>query len=216
MHRIRHRLLAALLLGVLVGVLVPLGRHASALSHVLLGFVAAGLAFAVPLLVHLLRFDGAATRARVAGEDPGVAVSDLVVIVAALLSLAGVGVLLIGGNGTGDVRVLDPVLGIGTVAVGWLCIHTVYTVRYARLYYAVPAPPIDFNQREDPDFGDFAYFSFNLGMAYQVSDTAVRSSRLRRVILGHCLLAYVFGTVVIATTINLLAGLAGGGPSSGG
>lgn len=197
----------ALLGGILAGVLVPLGRGSSVLSHLLLGFVAAGLTFAAPLLLHLMRYDGARTRAYVAGEGPGVAVSDLIVIVAGLLSLTGVGVMLVGGHGTGDARVLDPLIGIATVAVGWLSIHTIYAVRYARLYYAQAVPPIDFNQPEDPDFGDFAYFSFNLGMAYQVSDTAVRSSALRRVILGHCLLAYVFGTVVIATTINLVAGL---------
>lgn len=201
----------ALLGGVLVGVLVPLGQASSVLPHLLLGFVAAGIVFAGPLLLHLRRYDGAGTRARVAGEDPGAAVSDLIVIVAGLLSLTGVGVMLIGGHGTGDTRVLDPLIGAATVAVGWLSIHTIYVVRYARLYYTQATSPIDFNQAEDPDFGDFAYFSFNLGMAYQVSDTAVRSSTLRRVILGHCLLAYVFGTVVIATTINLVAGLSASG-----
>lgn len=193
---------------------VPIGSRANALPHMLLGFIAAGLAFAVPLLIHLLRCDGPKTRAKVVGEDPGAAVSDFTVIIAGLVSLVGVGALLIGGTGSGDAQILDPILGVATVAVGWLSIHTVYTVRYARLYYAAPEPPIDFHQSDDPDFGDFAYFSFNLGMAYQVSDTEVRTNSLRRVVLGHCLLAYVFGTVVIATTINLLAGLSN--PTGGG
>ena len=83
-------------------------------------------------------------------------------------------------------------------------------LRYARVYYASPTPPIDFNQDEDPTFSDFAYFSFNLGMAYQVSDTDLKTLRVRRVVLGHTLLAYLYGTIVIAATINLVAGIGGG------
>ena len=82
-------------------------------------------------------------------------------------------------------------------------------LRYARVYYASPRRPIDFNQDEDPTFSDFAYFSFNLGMAYQVSDTDLKSSDVRRVVLGHTLLAYLYGTIVIASTINLVAGIGG-------
>jgi uncharacterized membrane protein len=104
---------------------------------------------------------------------------------------------------------VDALVGMGAVAVGWLCVHTVYVLRYARVYYASPHPPIDFNQDEDPTFSDFAYFSFNLAMAYQVSDTDLRSSDVRRVVLGHTLLAYLYGTIVIAATINLVAGIGG-------
>ena len=57
--------------------------------------------------------------------------------------------------------------------------------------------------------------SFNLGMAYQVSDTALRTSDIRRVVLGHTLLAYLYGTIVIASTINLVAGIGGSGASGG-
>ena len=97
-------------------------------------------------------------------------------------------------------------MGLATVAVGWLCVQAVYTVRYARIYYATDRPPIDFNDDEDPALSDFAYFSFNLGMTYQVSDTDVRTRSLRKVILVHTMLSYLYGTVVIATTVNLVAG----------
>jgi uncharacterized membrane protein len=104
---------------------------------------------------------------------------------------------------------------VAAVAVGWLCVHTLYVLRYARVYYASPIPPIDFNQDEDPAFSDFAYFSFNMGMAYQVSDTDLKTTAVRKVVLGHAMLAYLYGTVVIAATINLVAGL-GSGSGSGG
>ena len=214
MSTIRRRLAIALLVGVLAGLVVPLGPAGEPLTHMLTGFVAGGLAFAVPLLMHVLGHDAPSTRARVQGRDGDAAWYDVVVIVVGLASLAGVGVLLIGGQSKGVAPVIDALVGVGAVAVGWLCVHTVYVLRYARVYYASPKPPIDFNQDEDPTFSDFAYFSFNLGMAYQVSDTDLKTSDIRRVVLGHTLLAYLYGTIVIAATINLVAGI--GGSGSGG
>jgi uncharacterized membrane protein len=66
---------------------------------------------------------------------------------------------------------------------------------------------IDFNNKEPPSYRDFFYFSYNLGMTYQVSDTDVSSTTIRSVVLRHCLLSYLFGTVILAATINLIAGL---------
>ncbi|MGW5240388.1 DUF1345 domain-containing protein [Monashia sp. NPDC004114] len=208
MPTIRRRLLVALLVAIAAG-LVPIGRAGSLLVHSLIGFIAGGLSFAIPLLVHLLSHDAPATRDKVAGRDGDAAWYDVVVIVVGLASLFGVAVLLIATRAKGTELVFDALVGILAVGVGWLCVHTVYTLRYTRLYYASPAPPIDFNQSEDPQFSDFAYFSFNLGMAYQVSDTNLRSSAVRRVVLGHTLLAYLYGTIIIASTINLVVGIGG-------
>jgi uncharacterized membrane protein len=214
---IRRRLAIAVILGVLVAVLagslVPVTGAAPGrgfLVHALAGFVAGGLGFALPLLLHILGHDAPATREKVQGRDGDAAWYDVVVILVGLASLAGVGILLVGGRQRGGEEVVDALVGVGAVAVGWLCVHTVYVLRYARVYYASQRPPIDFNQDEDPTFSDFAYFSFNLGMAYQVSDTDLRSSDIRRVVLGHTLLAYLYGTIVIASTINLVVGLGGG------
>lgn len=212
MHLIRARLAVAAVVGVLAGLFVPLGPAHSLLTHALAGFVVGGLVFAVPLLVHIWRQDAASTQERVRGRDGDAAWYDIVIIVVGLASLAGVGVLLVGSQSKGATQVVEALVGVLVVAVGWVCVHTVYVLRYARLYYASPADgraPIDFNMEEEPSFSDFAYFSFNLGMAYQVSDTAVRSTQVRRVILGHCLLAYLYGTIVIASTINLVAGIGG-------
>lgn len=189
--------------------LVPLGAADALLARLLVGFVVAGLVFAVPLLAHILGHDAPATRLKVEGRDGDRAWYDVVVIVVGLASLTGVAVLLIGGSASGPAQVIDAVIGLLSVAVGWLCVHTVYLLRYARLYYSSDDPPIDFNQEEDPAFSDFAYFSFGLGVAYQVSDTALRTTEIRRVVLGHTMLAYLYGTVVIAAAINLVAGLGG-------
>lgn len=216
MPTIRRRLAIAVVVGVLAGVLAgglaPLGAADTGrglLVHALAGFVVGGLAFALPLLLHVLGHDAPATREKVQGRDGDAAWYDVVVILVGLASLTGVGILLVGGRQRGSEALVDALVGVGAVAVGWLCVHTVYVLRYARVYYASPRPPIDFNQDDDPTFSDFAYFSFNLGMTYQVSDTGLSGSGIRRVVLGHCLLAYLFGTVVIASTINLVAGIGG-------
>ncbi|MFM6850934.1 MAG: DUF1345 domain-containing protein [Terrabacter sp.] len=221
MPTIRRRLAIAIVIGALAGALLPLadiggpagsggtGPGRSFLVHGLAGFVVGGLAFALPLLLHVLGHDAPATREKVQGRDGDAAWYDVVVILVGLASLTGVGVLLVGGRERGTAALVEALVGVGAVAVGWLCVHTVYVLRYARVYYASPRPPIDFNQDEDPAFSDFAYFSFNLGMAYQVSDTDLRSSAIRRVVLGHTMLAYLYGTIVIASTINLVVGLGG-------
>lgn len=211
MHRVRVRLAIAVVIGMAVGALVPLKSDSGLLPHLLVGFVAAGVCFAGPLLVLVMRADADTTRRREDGEDPGARMSDIIVIVVGLVALGGVAVMLVGSSGGRTTQITDAVIGLGSVAVGWLCVHTVYTLRYARLYYSSPTPCIDFNQHDPPRYSDFAYFSFNLGMTYQVSDTALTSSGIRRVVLGHCVLAYVFGTVVIASAINLVVGIGSSG-----
>jgi uncharacterized membrane protein len=89
----------------------------------------------------------------------------------------------------------------------WGMIHVMYTARYAHQYYSEPEGGIDFNTDDPPRYADFFYFSFNLGMTYQVSDTNVSTTALRSMILRHCLLSFFFGAVIIAATINLVAGI---------
>jgi hypothetical protein len=89
-----------------------------------------------------------------------------------------------------------------SVFVSWTIIHTVFTLRYARLYYAGQAGGINFNQTAAPDYGDFAYLSFTIGMTFQVSDTNIGSGQIRRTALRHAWLSFPMDAVIIATTIN--------------
>jgi uncharacterized membrane protein len=81
-------------------------------------------------------------------------------------------------------------------------------LRYAVLYYSGTVGGIDFNQDELPRFMDFAYVAFTIGMTYQVSDTTLRSSQIRLAVLRHGLQSFIFGSLILATTVNLVAGLA--------
>ena len=92
------------------------------------------------------------------------------------------------------------------VFLAWAALHLMYATRYAYVYYEANGG-IDFNTDDPPAYRDFFYFSYNLGMTYQVSDTSVSNRTIRAVALRHCLLSYAFGTVILATTINLVAGM---------
>ena len=106
-------------------------------------------------------------------------------------------------------EVVIEAMGIATIVISWLVVHTVYTLRYADLYYRPPTGGIDFKSgREyEPDYHDFAYTAFTIGMTYQVSDTDVRSPLMRRNVLRHALLSFLFGAVILATTVNVIATL---------
>ena len=99
-------------------------------------------------------------------------------------------------------------LAIGSVALAWLAVHTVWLLRYARLYFTPPDGGIDFHG-EAPAYADFAYLALTVGMCFQVSDTDLTGKRMRRTALHHALLSYLYGTVIVAVTVNSVAGLLG-------
>ena len=96
--------------------------------------------------------------------------------------------------------------GLISIVLSWAVVHTLYTLRYAALYYADQEGGIDFSSGR-PVFTDFAYLAFTIGMTYQVSDTTLKTSAIRKIALQHALLSFIFGTAIIATTINFVAGL---------
>jgi len=148
------------------------------------------------------------TAAHATREDPGRAFTDVIVLAASVASLAGVlDVLAAGSSKGGAAEAVSACLGVASVAGAWLVVHTVFAVRYALLYYADEPGGIDFNQSEPPSYADFAYLAFTLGMTYQVSDTDLQTRPLRATALRHALLSYLLGAVVLATVVNLVAGL---------
>ena len=148
----------------------------------------------------------AATRRVATREDSSRVAADLVLILASLVNLVGVVFALV--EASGRPRLEAVIIGgvvVVSVSLSWTALHTVYALRYARLYYQ-DGGGIDFGE-ETPDYADFAYLAFTLGMTYQVSDTRLTSRALRRIALRHTLLSYLFGVVIAATIINVIAGL---------
>jgi len=151
----------------------------------------------------------AEVTARMAGqEDPSNPVAELVVVAASIAALVAVGFALVrAGQASGSTKALLIFLGTVSVVVSWLVVHTVYMLRYARSYYGEPAGGIGFNEDDDPAYLDFAYFSFTIGMTFQVSDTNISRKDIRRLVLHHALLSYLFGAVILATAINIFASI---------
>lgn len=202
------RSLARLAVSAVVGLLGGLGLGMAVdLSYGLLGgWMAAAGTYLAWTWVLIARMDAASTAAHARREDSGRKVTDLVVLVAAVASLGAVALLLTSSSsGSKNVQAALTVL---SVAVSWVSVHTVFTLRYALLYYRDDARGIDFNEDDPPVYLDFAYFAFTLGMTFQVSDTDIQRKVIRATALRHGLLAYLLGAVVVAATINLVAGLA--------
>jgi len=137
-------------------------------------------------------------------EDPGRVARDIVLLVVAVGAMAAVAGVIFHAHQTGPLRTA---LGVGCVAASWAVLHTVLTLRYARLYYAAPKGGVDFKQDADPTYRDFAYLAFTVGMTFQVSDTDIGKPAIREAVLRHALISFLFGAVIIAVTINLVAGL---------
>ena len=148
-----------------------------------------------------------ARRARI--EDSSRAAADVLLLVACIASLVAVGLVLVeSSHDTGLSKGLLIAMGVSSVALAWITVHTVFTLRYARLYYGSDPPTgIDFHADDQPDYRDFAYVALTIGMTFQVSDTDLTNKSVRHAAVRHALLSYVFGAVIVAITINIVGTL---------
>lgn len=174
----------------------------------LMGWDIAAVIYLLLVWVAVYRMNAQET-ARMAGrEDPSNPVAEVVVVVASIAALVAVAFALVrAGQVTGSDKALLIGLGVVSVVVSWLVVHTVYMLRYARSYYGVPPGGISFNSDDGPAYLDFAYFAFTIGMTFQVSDTNITRKDIRYLALHHALLSYLFGAVILATAINVFASL---------
>ncbi|PWR13031.1 DUF1345 domain-containing protein [Micromonospora acroterricola] len=176
----------------------------------LVGWDAAALSWLGLVWRRLWPLDATHTSRVASYEDANRATRDVVLLIACLASLLAVGLVLASAQAAppGLARELYGGMGVLSVLLSWLVVHTVFAARYARIYYTGPDGGVNFNQPEPPRYSDFAYMAFTIGTTFQVSDTNLTSNEMRRTALRHSLLAYLFGAFIIAVTVNLLAGLA--------
>jgi uncharacterized membrane protein len=179
---------------------------------VLGGWDAAALTFLGSVLPIILRADSTQTEHLALVEDETRDTARLLVLFASGASLVAVAFALgLATHEHGVQRGLLITVAMLTVVVSWTVVNCVFTLRYAHLYYSPPRDGIDFGVAadEEPDYRDFGYLAFTIGMTYQVSDTALHDRRIRRVVLLHAFLSYLFGVVIVATGVNVVAGLLG-------
>ena len=192
--------------GVIAGVLV--GFFSSAQAAALIGWDVAVISFMTVLWPLIGRMDAEETERRATRLDPSKRLADLLVIAAGLAILTAVALALVrAGRVHGAAKAFLLAVGIASVALSWLAVQSVFTLRYAQLYYGGQPGGIDFNEPDDPNYVDFAYLAFTIGMTFQVSDTNLKAKPIRRTALQQAFLSYIFGTVILALVINIVATL---------
>jgi uncharacterized membrane protein len=169
----------------------------------LLGWATISAVMVVWVWLIILRLDAAQTAEHAGRKDPSAGWTHVLLLCASVASLAAVAFVFARAGGTGTSLVALVALGVASIALSWTLVHTMFTLHYARLYYSDPGGGIDFNQEQPPCYHDFAYVAFTVGMTFQVSDTDLRTPAIRHTALRHALLSYLFGSIILAGTINL-------------
>jgi uncharacterized membrane protein len=205
-----RRLLVAGCAGLITA--AAMSRFTSWLLVLLSGWDVAALVFLMTVWLTIIHADGASTEALATREDLSRDTARLLLLAASGTSLVAVAMALSQARqATGARQAILITVATATVAMSWTVVNTVFALRYADLHYSSRGGTVDFGEQPDgekPDYRDFAYLAFTIGMTYQVSDTAVRDKALRRSVLQHSLLSYLFGVVIVATGVNIIAGLA--------
>lgn len=182
--------------------------HTTPAPALLMGWDVAAVLYLFMVWAAVYRMNELITARMAREEDPSNPVGELVVVAASIAALVAVAFALVrAGQLAGSTKALLIALGATSVAVSWLVVHTVFMLRYARVYYGDPVGGISFNEEDRPAYLDFAYFSFTVGMTFQVSDTNVTTKAIRRLALHQALLSYLFGAVILAVAINVFASL---------
>ncbi|ARS41424.1 hypothetical protein CA265_17895 [Sphingobacteriaceae bacterium GW460-11-11-14-LB5] len=190
--------------------LVSLFIEMSVLTHIMLGWDAFCLMLITLHWYMFFHTSAAETHLKAKMQDETRGEIFAIVVVSTFAGLLAVILLLINK----DIEPLDLVVAIAGMFLSWFLVHTTFSMRYAHLYYGDKKKSTDkkgagleFPGDDEPDFIDFAYFSFVLGMTFQVSDVEISDRKIRRLSLLHSLIAFIFNTVIVALTINALAGL---------
>jgi uncharacterized membrane protein len=148
-------------------------------------------------------------KANAAGQDEGAVAILILSAIAALASLGAIFAELATVQRSNPHYGLYAALAVGTVVLSWAFVHTIFALHYAHEYYgaATRQHRLRFPDENEPDYWDFVYFSFVIGMTFQVSDVAVTHKRMRRTVVAHGALSFFFTTAVVAMAVNIAAGV---------
>lgn len=192
---------------VLVGAMVAaLAAGIDARAAFLLGFDAAAFVFLCTVMP-LFRADADQMRRRATDNDANRIGLLAITVLLSLVILFAVGTLI---ASPGDLDRADVILIVATLALAWLFANMVFTLHYAHLYYlqkdgrdrrGIEVPGV-----HEPGYWDFLYFAFTLGMTFQTSDITISGAHMRRVVLGHCMAAFIFNMGILAFTVNAIGG----------
>jgi uncharacterized membrane protein len=196
------------------GVFYFLPPHWSLLTRVLIGWNCAVALFLILILTWMTRLTAQQICTKYIEEDATAPIILLFVIVAALLSLVAiVEPLATLKTVSGAARAAHFLLAAFTLVSSWLLVPIMFTTHYADMFYSSKEGerPLLFPKTPMPVFWDFAYFSFTIAAACQTSDVSTVNSRIRKVVIAHTLISFLFNASILGFAINVTAGLIGGG-----
>ena len=173
------------------------------------GWIATAVVYLVWLWASVANMTAPAIEIVVQQRHPARRPADTVIVIASIASLSGVAFLLIASKAKGPDATIAAVVGFLSVIASWLVVHAVFSLRYAILYYTEPVGGISFNSDDSPTFADFAYLAFTIAVTYGVTDTAVKNRAIRKTVLQHAMVSYLFGTVILAITVQVIGSLNG-------
>lgn len=206
-----QRLFIGIALAVIVYFLVQV-KEIDGLSHVMLGWNTFSLSMIIMSWVSFFITDSKQIREQAKVQDPSRTIIFIIIIISTLASFFAVLLLILSKGENDDTSSLRIAVAVAGMLFSWFLIHTIFTLRYAHIYYGdhetkpnTHAGGLEFPGDSKPEYLDFAYYSFVLGMTFQVSDVQITSKRLRSLAMLHGLLSFVFNTIMIALTINLIA-----------
>lgn len=191
-------------------------QHASVMTPVMLGWDIFCICLLLFYWVSFFTTPQPHLPRQAAEDDPSRIIIFVIVLVCSAVSMLAVVLLLTARKESNTDRAVDVPLALAGMILSWVTVHTIFTARYAHMYYARKKDGttdsrkgLEFPGVAKPDFLDFAYFSFVLGMTFQVSDVQISSKQLRRLALLHGLISFAYNTIIVALTINIVAGLGG-------
>lgn len=202
------KLWVAVAVGTTLALALP--HHWAVLTRALVGWNAAVILLLPLIWLHLGRLRPDQLRERYRADDPSAPVILLVVVSAAVLSIAAIVAFLATLKSVPpDDKVAHIVLASLTVIDSWLLVPSVFTVHYADMFYSADPPeqPLVFPETPQPVFWDFVYFSFTIAAACQTADVSTRHVAIRRVVIIQSVISFLFNVTILGFAINITAGM---------
>lgn len=211
--RVRSRLILSIIFALIVSVLLP--SWFSLFTRILCIWDTGMIIFLALTWILMAKAVPKTMRRNAQSQDEGRLVILSLITAAACASILAITFILRETKGQ-EIKIVIPhiILAVITIIGSWLLVHTIFALHYAYEYYQdhktqsdSKAGGLDFPEDREPDYGDFLYFSFVIGMTSQVSDVQITSRSLRRLSLLHSILSFFFNTAIVAMSINIIGGL---------
>jgi uncharacterized membrane protein len=201
------RLWMAMVLAVIAYLVLP--QDWRPITRMLIGWDFGAIFYLIAVTVMMARASVSDIRHHSEAQDEGALGLLLITVTAAMVSLGAIFAELATAERNGQGYGLYVGLAIATVVLSWMLIHTIFALHYAYEFYGDDDcfGGLKFPDDDNPDYWDFVYFSFVVGMTFQVSDVAVTNKLLRRMVVIHGAVAFFFTTAVVALTVNLAASI---------